>query len=152
MEGFGVLIVLGDIVIDGLDQVFDGTKIATANGLSSDLCKPAFDLINPGTTRRGKMQNVARSTSKPVAHPGRLVSGQIIQHQVNGSRAREFSFDQLHEFQEFLFAMTAVAFANDSTGSYLVSAKERDHPVAVIVVALTFWVARFHRQDRLGPF
>jgi hypothetical protein len=98
------------------------------------------------------MQNISRSASKPVAHLGRLVSGQIIQHQVNGSRAGEFGFDQLHEFQEFRFAMTAVAFANNSTGSYLVSAKERNYPVAVIVVALTFWLARFHRQDRLGSF
>src|SRR5215469_13591862 len=98
------------------------------------------------------MQNVSRSASKPAAHSERLVCGQIIQHQVNGNRARELGFDQLHEFQEFRFAMTAVAFANDSTGSYFVSAKERNYPMAVIVVALTLWVARFHRQDRLGSF
>src|SRR5215469_16014802 len=74
------------------------------------------------------MQNVSRSASKPAAHSERLVCGQIIQHQVNGNRARELGFDQLHEFQEFRFAMTAVAFANDSTGSYFVSAKERNYP------------------------
>jgi hypothetical protein len=68
------------------------------------------------------------------------VGGQIIQHQVNGSRAGELSFDQLHEFQEFRFAVAAVAFANDSAGSYVVSAKERNYPVAVVVVALTLWV------------
>ena len=60
--------------------MFNGTKIATANGLSSDFCKAAFDMINPGAARRGKMQNVSRSVGKPVAHSGRLVSGQIIQH------------------------------------------------------------------------
>jgi len=81
--------VLGNIVVDGLDEMFNGTKIATANGLSSDFRKPAFDLINPGAARRGKMQNVSRSAGKPVAHSGRLVSGQIIQHQVNGGYTRE---------------------------------------------------------------
>src|SRR5258708_13312131 len=104
--------------------MLNGTKIATANGLSSDFWKRGFDLINPGGGGRGKMQNVSRSASKPVAHSGRLVSGQIIQHQVNGSRAGEFGIDELHKFQEFLFAMTTVAFANDSTGSYLLSPKK----------------------------
>jgi hypothetical protein len=69
MEGFGVLVVLDDVVIDGLDQLFDGTKTASPDGLSGDLGEPAFDLINPRTTRRGKMQNVARSASK-VARRG----------------------------------------------------------------------------------
>src|SRR5258708_19720480 len=117
--------------------MFNGTKIATANGLSSDFCKPAFDLINPGAARRGKMQNVSRSASKPVAHSGRLVSGQIIQHQVNGSRARVFGIDELHKFQEFLFAMTTVAFPNDSTRRYLVTPTPCNHPVTTIILALS---------------
>ena len=73
------MVVLGDIVVDGLDQMLNGTKTTAANGLSSDISEPAFDLINPGAARGGKMQNVSRPTSKPVAHVGRLVSGQIIQ-------------------------------------------------------------------------
>jgi hypothetical protein len=37
--------VLGDVVVDGLDELLDGTKTVSANGLSGDLGKPAFDLI-----------------------------------------------------------------------------------------------------------
>ena len=80
---------LGNIVVDGLDEMFNGTKIATANGLSSDFGKPAFDLINPGAARRGKMQNVSRSAGKPVAHSWRLVSGQIIQQRAGGPMIQE---------------------------------------------------------------
>jgi hypothetical protein len=39
LEGFGVLVVFGDVVIDGLDKMLDGTKTASTNGLSGDLCK-----------------------------------------------------------------------------------------------------------------
>ena len=62
--------------------------------------------------------------------------------------ARKLSIDQVHKLQKLLFAVTAMTFADDLSGSHIVGAKERDDAMAVIVMALTFGQPR--RIGRIG--
>ena len=77
-----------DVSFDRLNEVLDRAEAASADGLSGDLCEPSLDLVDPGTTRRSKMQHVAWASSKPVTDPRSFVSGKIIQDQMNRSFTR----------------------------------------------------------------
>ena len=55
-ERFGVAIVRGDIVEDGLAQMRNGVEASAADRLIGDLCKPALDLVEPGGVGRNKVE------------------------------------------------------------------------------------------------
>ena len=60
---------LSDVSFDRLNEVLDRAEATSADGLSGDLCEPSLDLVDPGTSRKSKMQDVAWASSKPVTHP-----------------------------------------------------------------------------------
>ena len=74
---------LNDVSFDRLNEVLDRAEATSADGLGGDLCEPSLYLVDPGTTRRSKMQHVMWASSKPVADPRSFVSGKIIQDDMN---------------------------------------------------------------------
>ena len=86
-NGLGLVIVLDDVSFDRLNEVLDRAEATSADGLGGDLGEPSLYLVDPGTTRRSRMQHVMWASSKPVAHPGSFVSGKVIQDQMNRSWA-----------------------------------------------------------------
>ena len=48
-EGFGVVVVCGDVVIDSLLQDLDVAEAAASNALGGDVAEPAFDHVQPRT-------------------------------------------------------------------------------------------------------
>ena len=70
-RGLGFFVVDGKVVLDGLLE-FPGASVAPPPDLLvRDLCKPAFDLIEPGCAGRGEVEVVARVSEKPlVDHRG----------------------------------------------------------------------------------
>ena len=67
-EGLGLRVVVGDELLDLLNQLLGARERSAANGLLRDLVEPDFHLIEPGTVRRRIVHVEPRPLGKPQAH------------------------------------------------------------------------------------
>ena len=73
----------GNLIFDGLFQVFDTPKSTAANALVGDFGKPSFHLIEPRGMGGSKVEVVTRSFGQPARDERRLMRGVIIQDEMN---------------------------------------------------------------------
>src|SRR5579862_4745739 len=100
--------------MDCLLQTSDCRKRASPNTLLGNFREPALHLIDPGAAGLREVQVVTWVPGEPSDHFGCLVRAVIIQYEVNFFCAwRKFGVNQLHELEELLMTMAAVAIAND---------------------------------------
>ena len=71
-EGFGIGIVVLQVVFDGGFEVSDAAKHAAPNGILGDQAKEALDQIEPGCRGRGKVKMEARVSFQPCFDFGML--------------------------------------------------------------------------------
>ena len=76
-KGLGVLVVVADVTLNGLDQVLDAGEAASPNPLARDFTKPSFGQIQPGRTRRCEVQVETRVSLEPRLHFGVFVGGVV---------------------------------------------------------------------------
>ena len=55
-ERAGVLVVVGNIVLDRLDQFGDAAKTAPPDPFGRDVAEPPLDHVQPGGARRGEVK------------------------------------------------------------------------------------------------
>jgi hypothetical protein len=79
-----------------------------------------------------------------------LMSGVVVDDQVNRELSRYGGVDRFEERQEFLMAMTCLALRQDLPVGNVEGGKERGGAVPLIVVGDAIDVAKPHRQNRLG--
>ena len=72
-----------DVVLDGFDELGYRVKGSTANALARDLGKPAFDLIQPRGTGRGKVNVITRVCIEPLLYLRMLVRAVVVQDEMN---------------------------------------------------------------------
>ena len=72
------MIVNFNVVVDGLDKLFDAFKGAAPYSLLSDLREPALHHVQPGTSCRCIMQMETRVMLQPVSDPGAFVGTIVI--------------------------------------------------------------------------
>src|SRR2546429_9811216 len=84
----GVLIVIQQVFLNRLFQTPHAVERPATNPLVGDLGKPPLDLIDPGPTRGGEVQMIARMARKPTNHLGCLMGSVIVQHQMDFARLR----------------------------------------------------------------
>ena len=71
-------IVIDDIGVDLLHQLFDRAERAAPNGLLSDEPEPALDLIEPTRIGRRVVQMITRMTGEPGPDLGMLVGAVVV--------------------------------------------------------------------------
>ena len=135
---------------DSFFQFSDRAEGAATQPLVGDLGKPAFDLVEPRTAGRRKVQMIARSPLEPGGDLRRLVCAVVVQHQMNFEVRRHRVLNLLEETQELLMAMTGVTAADDFAGGDVQGREERGGAVAVIIMRATLRLAGPQRQDRLA--
>src|SRR5215475_6980771 len=92
-EGFGVLVSMFDPVCDSGLEVWHAGEGASADALSRDLGKQPFDEIEPGRGSRCEVQGEARVALEPALDWGRLVSGVVVDDQVQIEIRRRLPVD-----------------------------------------------------------
>jgi hypothetical protein len=70
--------------VDGSDQVANATECSSADALSSDFRKPAFDLIEPGRAGWGEMDVISRSCRGMLVRPVVVENQMDVQSRVDG--------------------------------------------------------------------
>ena len=110
------------LVIVGLDEggdiglePIDATMHAALDLLVGEQREPAFDLIKPGSAGRREVQVTARVAGEPALDRRRLVSGVIVEHQMDVEIGRHGVLDLRQEFAEFDRAVALVAAPDDPT-------------------------------------
>ncbi len=91
-----------DVILDGLDQLFDVMERAAAQALPGQSSKPAFDQIQPRAGGGSDVQVKARMTSEPTLDRWMLVGRVLIHDQVQVQPAGRLLIDALQEADKFL--------------------------------------------------
>jgi hypothetical protein len=144
------------IVVMGLDEggdvgleILDAAMDAAFDLLVGEQREPAFDLVQPGGAGRREVEVVARVVGKPRGHRRRLVSGAIVEHQMDVEIGWHDLLDRGQELAEFDRAVALVTAADDLAGGDVQSGEQRGRAVT-LVVAAPLDLTRSYRQQRLG--
>ena len=81
--GLGMLVSIGKIGLDVLDQVPDTAKASFAHDIACEVGEEPLHQIQPGTRRGRKMHVKTRVTLHPRADVGVLVSAVVVRDHVN---------------------------------------------------------------------
>ena len=74
----------------------------------------------------------------------------VVQDEMDLQVGRHFALNRIEKAEELLVARAALAAANDFAGRDIEGGKKRGRPMPIIIVRSALWLARLHRQDRLG--
>ena len=83
-ERLGVNVGVLDEMIDLSDQLFHASECSPADGLLGDDIEPDLDLIEPRGISWSEVDLVARSAGQPALDPRMLMSGIVVDHEMNG--------------------------------------------------------------------
>jgi len=139
-----------DVIRNGLDEFLDVAEGSATRALLGEVSKPAFDPIEPGTGRGGKVQVKARMATEPTLDTGMLVGGVVVHDQVQVEFARCLLVEALQEADKFLMPVLRHAVPDDGAVERTQSREQGRRAVALVVVRHGAAAARFHRQARLG--
>jgi hypothetical protein len=129
-----------DVLPDGVFQLFDAAE-DTTNALVSDLGKPAFDQIQPGTVSGREMDMETVPFGQPVPDDGCLVRSLIIHHHVDIEPRGYVGLDGIEKFPEFLRTVTPMQLPDDTTGLQFQYSEQGGSAMAFIVVRMPFGLA-----------
>jgi len=139
-----------DVIPNGLDEFLHVVKRATTQALLGEVSEPAFDQIEPGTGRGGKVQVKTRMATQPTLDAGVLVGSVVVHDQVHVQFARRLLVDALQEADELLMPVLRHAVADDRAIQRPQGRKQGGGAVSLVVVRHRATAARLHRQARLA--
>lgn len=140
-----------DEAIDFSGQVLDASERAPTNGLLSNDVEPDLHLVEPGGIGRRQMGMEPGVQGQPALHPGMLVSGIVINDQMDLQVSRDVRLDMLQEVEVLLMAVPSLALSENLARGDIERGIERQGSVADIVVGHTLHIAQAHRQNGLSP-
>ena len=128
-NGFGsalwVWIEGGDVGLEFVDTAMD----AALDLLVGEQREPALDLVEPGGAGRREVQVIAPVADEPGLDRRRLVSGVVVEHQMDVEIGRYGLLDLRQEVAEFDRAVTLVAVADDPAGGDVQGGEQRGRTV-----------------------
>ena len=83
-KGFGMGIALGDVRVNGRNQLRDTAKDPATNLFGREVSKHAFDQVEPRTTGGREMHVDARVAPQPPLDRGVFMRGVIVGDQMQG--------------------------------------------------------------------
>ena len=109
-EGFAILVVMGNEMVDFRDEFFDRAERAAADRLIGDCGKESLNEIEPGTVSRREMHMPTRSGRQPRLDLGMFVRGIVVHDHVDVQIGGNGLVNAAQERQKFLMPMTGFAF------------------------------------------
>ena len=117
--------------------------------LARQLCKPAFDLIEPGRRCRCEVNMPMRVARQPGLDLRRLVRGVVVHHEVYVRSLGHLGVDSLEEVEELGCPVAFVTFSDHRAGGDVERCEQGRRAIADVDVGPPLRHARRHRQDRL---
>ena len=99
-EGFGSLIVLGNVAVDGGLEVDGGMEDAAFEATLRQLGEEALDGVEPGAGSRREVEGEALMAVEPGAHLGVLVGGVVVEDDMDGLVGRHLGVDGVEKADE----------------------------------------------------
>ena len=100
-----MVIVLGEVGVDGDFQVSDALEDAAPDALAGDLGEEPLDQVEPGRRGRREVQVEPRMLRQPRPHGRMLVGGVVVHHQVQIEVGGRVLVDDTQEPDELLMAV-----------------------------------------------
>ena len=98
--GLGMAVVVVEIAHDGLLQFVDAFEDAAADALSGDLGKEPLDHVEPRAGRGREVQVKARVPLEPALYRGGLVSGIVVDDEMQVEMRQRPLVDEFEEAEE----------------------------------------------------
>ena len=103
-ERLWVHVVVGQVVVDGCNQLLHAAKDSTAKALLGQLAEPALDQVEPRGACGGEVQPEARVRGQPFADGCMFVGAVVVQDPMQGEVARELTVEAPQELQKLLMS------------------------------------------------
>ena len=149
-EGFGIGIVVPQVFNDGILELGDAFEDAAADAFAGDLGEEPLDHVEPGRRGRREVQMEARMRFNPALHGGRLVSGVVVNDEMEIEVGRGPLVDQFEKAQELAMSMPRHAGADDSAVQHVQCREQGGGAVALVVMGHGTGTPLLHGQSRLG--
>jgi len=149
-EGLGVLVVLVEEAVDGDLEVDDGSEHAVPEASPGELGEEAFDSVQPRGRGRGEVEGPARVSLEPGADLGVLVSGVVVEDDVDDLACGDVALQRVEEADELLMAVALHVPAGDRAVEHVQRGEQRGRAVALVVVGHGRPPALLERQAGLG--
>ena len=138
-EGLGMVVVFGEVAVDGDLQVGHTPEDAASDALAGDLGEEAFDEIQPRRRGGREMQTEPGMLREPPLHVRMLVGGVVVDHQMQIEIRRGPLVDHGQKPDEFLVTMTGRAVADDRAVQHVEGGEQSGSAVPLVVVLV--WTA-----------
>ncbi len=149
-EGLGHLVCLFDEAFDGRLQLDDGSEDAALQALLGELGEVALHGVEPRAGGGREVEGEPLVAGEPGDNRGMLVSGIIVENDMDGFALRDLGLDGIQEADELLMAVPLHAAADDLAFQDVESGKERGCSVALIVMGHRFGAPFLQGQAGLG--
>ena len=136
--------------VDGGLKVDEGMKHAAFESTVGQPGEEALDGIEPRTGRWRKVEGETRVAVEPLANLGVLVSGIVVEDDVDGLAGGHPCFDQIKKANEFLVAMPLHVAADHGPVEHVERRKERGGAVALVIMGHGPGSPFLERQAGLG--
>ena len=110
----------------------------------------AVDGIEPGGRCRSEVEYESGMLFDPFEDFGMLVSGIVVDNDVDRFLLGHFCIDDVEEADELLMTMTLHTLADDLAFKHIERGEQRGNAVTLVVVGHGASASLFHRQPRLG--
>ncbi len=151
-ERAGVIgIVVLNVALDRRNALLERAEDRVLEPLPRELGEETLDGIHPRGRGRSEVKRPIGVVLQPFVDLGRLVGGNVVEHDMNlGSRPDPLG-DEIKEGEEFLRAVTLDHLAGDLSGGDIKGRHQAGGAVAPVVVSAGLGMAGLHRQGRLRP-
>jgi len=148
-EGLRFPIIYADIFVNRPDQFRNACECPPTNPFPGQLGEPAFDHVQPGRTRRRKMEMKTRMLGQPLFYDRVGMRPIVVQDQVKMAAPGSRPIDRLQELQELLMAMARIAGADNRSIQHVQSGEKTRRSIPFAVVRHRSATSLFHGQPRL---
>jgi len=139
-----------NIGLDGADEFGHVWEHAAFDRVVAQVAEESLDHVQPGSAGRREVHMEPRVPLEPGLDLRVLVSGVVVDDQMQIELGRGFAFDLAQELQPLLVPMPRQALADHGTVQRIEGRKQRGRSVALVVMRERLRAAPLQRQPRLG--
>ncbi len=123
------------------DEIGGGIERSPPDGALGDEREEAFDLVEPGGVGWREVNVPTRTAGEPGPDFGMLVSGVVVDDEMDVQLGRHVSFDMTQEGEELRVAMAGFALSDDCAIEHVEGGKQGGRAMTLVVVGDAFDVA-----------
>ena len=124
-EWTGVVVVLSNVLINGLRQLCHAAEGSPTDALASDLGKPALHQVQPGSPGGGEVQVIAGMSCEPGLYLEMGMGAVVVEDHMNVPAPGRGPLDALQELQELDVPLARQASTDDGSLQHVERNKQR---------------------------